>query len=64
MLLLNSRNVFFAQCLQSQCHRDRQRYVAKRRAVAQTVRTIKNDWFQQKAKEVELRILRGESGAA
>ena len=36
--LLNSRNALFARWLQSQCHRDRQRYVAKRRAVAQTVR--------------------------
>ena len=38
------------------------RYVEKRRAVAQMVPKIKNDWFQQKAKDVELRVLHGESG--
>ena len=62
--LLSLRNALFARWLESQCHQDRQRYVAKRRAVARTVRTIKNDWFQQKVKEVELRILRGDSGGA
>ena len=62
--LLSLQNALFAHWLESQCHQDRQRYVAKRRAVARTVRTIKNDWFQQKAKEVELRILRGDSGGA
>ena len=40
----------------------RQRYVEKRRAVAQMVHKVKNGWFQQKAKDVELRVLPGESG--
>ena len=38
------------------------RYVEKRRAVAQMVHKVKNGWFQQKAKDVELRVLPGESG--
>ena len=25
---------------------------------------VKNDWFQQKAKDIELRVLHGESGGA
>ena len=62
--LLDSCNAPFAIWLQSQCHGDRQRYVEKRRAVAQMVRKVKNDWFQQKAKDFELRVLRGESGGA
>ena len=35
----------------------------KRKAVALTVHTIKNNWFQQKTEKVELRILFKESGA-
>ena len=54
-----ARNRLFKKWLQSQCHRDRQRYVVKRRTVANAVNKAKNDWFQQKAKEVEDKVMRG-----
>ena len=43
--LLNLQNSLFVCRLQYQCHCDRQRYTEKR-ALTQTVRAIKNNWFQ------------------
>jgi len=43
--------------LQSQCHRDRQCYVAMGITVANAVNKVKNDWFQQKAQEVENEVM-------
>jgi len=57
--LITARNNLFERWLQFQCHQDRQRYVAKRRTVANAVKKPKNDWFQQKAKEVEDKVMRG-----
>jgi len=57
--LIVARNNLFKRCLQSQCDWDRQRYVAKRRLVANAVKKAKNDWFQQKPKEVEDKVMRG-----
>ena len=44
----------FAQWLQSRQHR----YVEMRRTVTATVRKVKNDWFQQKAKEIEGKVIK------
>ena len=57
--LITSRNTLFSQWLRSQCHRDRQRYVEMRTTVTAAVRKAKNDWFQQKAKEIEGKVMKG-----
>jgi len=59
-----SRNALFTQWLQSWCHRDRQRYVELRKTVTAAVRKAKNDWFQQKAKEIEGKVMKGLVGDA
>jgi len=47
-----------------QYHRNRQRYVEMRRTVTAAVRKAKNDWFQQKAKEIEGKVMKGAVGDA
>ena len=51
-------NRLFSKWLSTQHHRDRQRYVAQSTVVKQA----KNKWFQQKANQIELAMLRGLSG--
>ena len=48
--LITSRNALFTQWLQSQCHRDQQRYIEMRRTVTAAVR---------KAKEIEGKVMKG-----
>jgi len=62
--LITSRNTLLAQRLQSQYHWDRQRYVEIRRIVTAAIRKAKNDWFQQKAKEIEGKVMKGAVGDA
>ena len=56
--LISLRNSLLKRWLHSQCHRDRQRHFVMRRTVASAVKTAKNDWFQQKAREVEDNVMR------
>ena len=56
--LIIKRNTLFATWLRTRCQHDRQRYVNQRREVAREVKRAKNNWFQQKAREVE-RGMRG-----
>ena len=46
-------NTLFATWLRTRCQRDRQRYVNQWREVAWKVKRAKNNWSQQKAREVE-----------
>ena len=62
--LITSRNALFARWLQCKGHRIRQRYVDMRRTVTAAVRKAKNDWFQQKAKEIESKVQAGVIGDA
>jgi len=55
--LISLRNSFFKRWLHSQCHQDRQCYIAMRRTVASAVKRAKNDWFQQKAEEAEDKVM-------
>ena len=57
--LITSRNALFARWLQCKSHRNRQRYVDMRRTVTAAVRKAKNDWFQQKGKEIENKVQAG-----
>jgi len=60
--LITTRNALFAQWLWFQYHRDRQRYVEMRRVVTAAIRKAKNDWFQEKAKEIEGKVMKGVVG--
>ena len=51
--LIVKRNALFATWLRTRCQRDRQRYVNQRREVAREVKRAKNNWFKQKASEVD-----------
>ena len=57
--LIVKRNALFATWLRTRCQRDRQRYVNQRREVAREVKRAKNNWFKQKASEVERGMHRG-----
>ena len=62
--LIASCNALFAWWLQCKSHRNRQRYVDMRRTVIAAVRKAKNDWFLQKAKEIESKVQAGVIGDA
>ena len=59
--LITSRNALFARWLQCKSHWNRQRYVV---TVTAAVRKAKNDWFQQKAKEIDIKVQAGVIGDA
>ena len=61
--LITSRNALFARWLQCKSHRIRQSYV-NMRTVTAAMRKAKNDWFQQKAKEIESKVQAGVIGDA
>ena len=50
--LIDKKNLLFGRWLRSGENSDRQRYVAQRRVVAETVKMAKNEWLQEKAKSV------------
>jgi len=57
--LICSRNDLSKRWLQTHCCRDRQHYIAMRRTATNSVRKEKNDWFRQKAREIEDKVMRG-----
>ena len=59
--IIEKRNGLFIRWLRSSRNEDRQRYVAKRGQVNREVRKAKNDWMQEKAREVEVGFMMGKS---
>ena len=61
---IEKRNLLFHKWLRSNRNEDRQRYILQRRAVNSAVKKAKNDWMQEKAREVEVGMLsRGSHGS-
>ena len=56
------QNKHFKEWLNSGKSIDRRKYVAVRQEVARAVKKTKNDWLQEKAKEIESRMQSGSSG--
>ena len=62
---INKRNALFHKWLSSRKNSDRKRYVVQRRLVAKTVKRVKNEWLQNRAREIEAGMLsRGSSAGA
>ena len=59
---IDKRNLLFSKWLRTQHQSDRQRYVAQRRLVASEVKRVKNEWFQEKAREVDNEMMKGIAG--
>ena len=59
--LIAKRNKYFKQWLNSGKSTDRREYVALRQDVARAVKKAKNDWLQEKAKEIESGMQSGSS---
>ena len=59
--LIAKRNKHFKQWLNSGKSTDQREYVALRQEVARAVKKAKNDWLQEKAKEIESRMQSGSS---
>ena len=59
--LIAKRNKHFKQWLNSGKSTDRREYVALRQDVAKAVKKAKNDWLQEKAKEIESGMQSGSS---
>ncbi len=59
--IIEERNGLFRRWLRSSRNEDRQRYVAKRREINREMRKAKNDWMQEKAREIEVGFMMGNS---
>ena len=59
---IDKRNLLFSKWLRTQHHIDRQQYVAQRRLVASEVKRVKNEWFQEKAREIDNEMMNGLAG--
>ena len=57
--LIDKRNKLFSVWLQSQSHRDRQKFLTQRRHVAHKVWECKNKWYQEKANSIQATLSLG-----